>query len=115
MAARIEASSSGGSMGVGFRCLEDDLKTVFSIFSDVVQRPTMPREKLELVGGQLLGYISRRKDDAETSATIKLQKLLYGDKSIYARLPEQNTVRSIFRNDLVAFHRQVFRCVRNLG
>ncbi|EFJ13384.1 hypothetical protein SELMODRAFT_424592 [Selaginella moellendorffii] len=34
MAARIEASSSGGSMGVGCRCLEDDLKTVFSIFSD---------------------------------------------------------------------------------
>ncbi|XP_024525480.1 uncharacterized protein LOC112344626 [Selaginella moellendorffii] len=109
MAARIEASSSGGSMGVGFRCLEEDLKTVFSIFSDVVQRPTMPREKLELVRGQLLGSISRRKDNAETLATIELQKLLYGDKSVYARLPEENTVGSISRNDLIAFHSHVFR------
>lgn len=34
MAARIEASSSVSEMTVGFRCLTEDVNTVFSLFSE---------------------------------------------------------------------------------
>ncbi|BFI40456.1 hypothetical protein MPTK2_7g09700 [Marchantia polymorpha subsp. ruderalis] len=109
MAARIEASSSVSEMTVGFRCLTEDVNTVFSLFSEVVQEPLMPQEKLEFTRSQFLGGIARRADDAGGIAAREFSKLLYGSESVYARVPEISTVNAISRDDLRAFHRQNFR------
>ncbi|KAG6544219.1 hypothetical protein Mapa_014322 [Marchantia paleacea] len=109
MAARIEASSSVSEMTVGFRCLTEDVNTVFSLFSEVVQEPLMPQEKLEFTRSQFLGGIARRADDAGGIAAREFSKLLYGSESVYARVPEISTVIAISRDDLRAFHRLNFR------
>ncbi|KAH8963611.1 hypothetical protein BDL97_04G022700 [Sphagnum fallax] len=108
MAARVEASSSVSSMNVAFRCLAEDLPAVFPLFSEVVQEPLMPEDKLELVRSQLLGAIARRGDDAGSIVGREFPKLLYGNESVYARVSEAETVKNVQRSDLLAFHKQVF-------
>ncbi|KAJ7526283.1 hypothetical protein O6H91_16G000500 [Diphasiastrum complanatum] len=95
-------------MRVGFRCLSEDLSNVFSLFSEVVQEPLMPEEKLELIRSQLLGAIARRQDDPAGIVSREFQKLLYGKDSAYARVPEIETVKAIGRNDLLDFYQQLF-------
>jgi zinc protease len=115
MAARVEASSSVSSMNVAFRCLAEDLPAVFPLFSEVVQEPLMPEDKLELVRSQLLGAIARRGDDAGSIVGREFPKLLYGNESVYARVSEAETVKNVQRSDLLAFHKQVFQYVSALN
>jgi zinc protease len=81
----------------------------------VVQEPVMPEDKLELVRSQLLGAIARRGDDAGSIVGREFPKLLYGNESVYARVPEAETVKNVQRSDLLAFHKQVFQYVSALN
>lgn len=108
IAARIESFSSVSEMSVGFRCLSEDLREVMSLFSEVVQNPLMPNDKLDLTRTQLLGSIKRRGDNPGGIAAREFSKLLYGDKSAYSRYFSEDTLKSITREDLVTFHRATF-------
>ncbi|MCO5561076.1 hypothetical protein L7F22_014697 [Adiantum nelumboides] len=103
-AARIESSSGVSEMSVGFRCLSEDLTEIMSLFSEVVQSPLMPINKLNLARTQLLGSIKRRGDNPGGIAAREFSKLLYGEKSAYSRYFSEDTLKCITRDDLVAFH-----------
>eukprot|EP00850_Spirogloea_muscicola_P007521 SM000038S14334 [mRNA] locus=s38:312771:317619:+ [translate_table: standard] len=109
LAARIEASAGVAEASVGFRCLTEDLGEVMGLFSEVVQQPLFPVEKLELVRSQMLGGIARRNDEPGTIARREMPKLLYGSESAYARRPEISTVSAIKISDLAHFHDSEFR------
>ncbi|KAH7405127.1 hypothetical protein KP509_15G057600 [Ceratopteris richardii] len=108
LAARIESSSGIAEMSVGFRCLSEDLMEVISLFSEVIQMPSMPASKLDLARTQLLGSIKRRGDNPGGIAAREFSKLLYGEKSAYSRYFTEDTLRHIARDDLIVFHENVF-------
>ncbi|KAI5069426.1 hypothetical protein GOP47_0015727 [Adiantum capillus-veneris] len=108
-AARIESSSGVSEMSVGFRCLSEDLTEIMPLFSDVVQSPLMPTNKLNLVRTQLLGSIKRRRDNPGGIAAREFSKLLYGEKSAYSRYLTEDTLKRVTRDDLIAFHKDTFR------
>ncbi|MCO5567100.1 hypothetical protein L7F22_020785 [Adiantum nelumboides] len=107
-AARIESSSGVSETSVGFRCLSEDLTEIMSLFSEVVQSPIMPINKLNLARTQLLGSIKRRGDNPGGIAAREFSKLLYGEKSAYSRYFSEETLKCITRDDLVAFHTHTF-------
>lgn len=108
IAARIESSSGVSEMSVGFRCLSEDLREVMSLFSEVVQNPLMPKDKLDLARTQLMGSIKRRGDDPGSIAAREFSKLLYGERSAYSRYFMEDTLMRITQDDLIAFHKDTF-------
>nr|WP_228061409.1 pitrilysin family protein [Phormidium sp. LEGE 05292] len=107
-AASVETSIGEVSGSASFNCLTKDLPEVFSLFVEVLREPAFPQDKLELAKTKVKGDISRRNDDPEDIAGREFQKLMYGEKSPYARTVEYASVNNISRADLQSFYQQYF-------
>jgi len=104
------AASIGSSFGaeygrVSFSCLSSDAEEVFGIFSDVVLRPRFEEERFQLWKRLALEEIRRRRDDADTVASIAFNQLLFGDGP-YGRTLLSSHVRAMTREAVQAFHRR---------
>ena len=108
-AAEIE-SGIGSTLGsVSFSALSEDLPEVFSLFAEVLRQPAFAEDKFEIEKKQQRGDIARRNDDPGDIADREFDKLIYGDRSPYARVPEYATLDNISRDDAIDFYRQYFR------
>ncbi len=103
-AASVETGIGTTSGSASFSALAEDLDMVFDLFAQVIQKPVFAPEKLELGKRQQAGQIARRNDDPNGIAGREFSKLIYGDKSPYARTVEYQTLNNISREDLVAFY-----------
>ena len=101
----ISDDSGSASMSV----LKEDLDTGLPILADVLMHPAFREDKIELEKLQYRSFIARRNDDARGITTREFRKLIYGADSPYARTTEYDTINSITRDDLVAFHEKYFR------
>ncbi|MCF8031360.1 MAG: insulinase family protein [Desulfohalobiaceae bacterium] len=105
-AAKMSFSFSLGSGSAGLNCLKKDFPRLLPVFMDVLQNPRFPEDKIALAKQQLRTSISRRNDEQRDVAIRKYKKLIYGEDSVYARVPQYETVDTIDREDLVRFHEQ---------
>jgi zinc protease len=108
-AASVETGISTTSGSASFSALTEDLDMVFDLFAEVIQKPVFAQEKLELAKRQTAGQIARRNDDPNGITGREFTKLIYGDKSPYARTVEYQTLNNISREDLVAFYEKYFQ------
>jgi zinc protease len=108
-AASVETSIDETTGSASFSTLSEDLREVFGIFADVVQRPAFASEKIELLKNQLAGGIARRNDDPDEVASREFRKLVYGADSPYARIAEYATLGNISRADVVRFYQASVR------
>lgn len=100
----IGASSGFASMSV----LKENLDTGLAILADILINPAFPDDKIDLEKVQQKAGIARRNDDVQQIAGREFNKLIYGVKSVYARHTEYETIDSITREDLVAFHKKYY-------
>lgn len=107
-AAAVETGIGLTAGNAGFSALSEDLETVFGLFAEVIREPAFAQDKLDLAKNQEQGAIARRNDDPEGIAGREFQKLIYGDRSPYARTVEYETLNNISREDLVSFYQQYF-------
>lgn len=105
-AAAVETSVTRTYGKATFNALSEDMELVMSLFAEVLQEPVFDREKLEIAKTQRRGQISRRNDDPSDIASREFRKLVYGDRSPYARTTEYTTVNNITRANLVDFYQQ---------
>jgi len=105
-AASIETSIDTTAGSASFDALSEDLPLVLDLFAEVLQQPAFPEDKLALAKKQLAGGIERRNDDPDAIASREFSKLIYGDRSPYARTVEYETLANIERADLVNFYQQ---------
>jgi zinc protease len=103
-AARIETVGLEDSTRISFDVLKGDLDTVFPIFVELLQKPSLRQEKIDLAKTQARTAISRRNDDPGQIRGRESAKLGYGANSPYGRVPEYASIASITRDDLLAFH-----------
>ncbi len=108
-AASIEAGIGTNSGSVGFSSLTEDLPMVFDLFAEVIQRPALPQDKIDLAKFQVRGGIARRNDQPNAIMSREFRKLIYGNTSPYARTVEYATIDSINQSDLRAFYQSSFR------
>ncbi len=97
--------SGSASMNV----LSEDFQKLLPVFVDLLHRPAFPRDKIHLAKQQLKTEISRRNDSQDKIAFRTFRQLIYGEDSIYARVPEYETVAAVNRDDLLAFHEQAYQ------
>lgn len=108
-AAEMSFSFSLDSGSAGLNCLKKDFPRLLPVFMDVLRNPCFPEDKVALAKQQLRTSISRRNDQQRDIAVRKFRKLIYGKDSVYARVPQYETVDAISREDLLRFHDQAVR------
>jgi len=109
----VEAVGASVSAGAGdhqtsfsTESLAEDFPQMVELLADVLRRPTFPAEQMERMRGQWLVRLQEREQNTRSVASRRFHELLYGDHP-YGRpgsgYPE--TIQSISREDVVAFHR----------
>ena len=109
LAAAVEVVIGPNSGTASMSVLKEDLDIGLSVLADVLMNPAFRKDKIELEKVQHRSAIARRNDDAGSISSREFQKLIYGASSPYARMTEYDTINSITRDDLVAFHQTYFR------
>ncbi|MDQ3694974.1 MAG: insulinase family protein [Chloroflexota bacterium] len=107
--------SLGASLGVDagrdhteivMRCLAEDLPEVLKLAADVIRRPIFPTEEIEKVRRQILSGIREADNDTGSQAARVFRQLVFPPPHRYGRriAGELDTVATISRTDLAAFH-----------
>ena len=109
LAASVEVGIGGDSGTASMSVLKEDLDTGLAILADVLMNPAFREDKIDLEKVQHRSAIARRNDDPGSITSREFRKLIYGADSPYARTTEYDTINSITRDDLVAFHAKYFR------
>ena len=93
------------------RCLVEDFAQLAGLLADVIRRPTFPQAELDKVRGQTLTGILQGDQDTRTLAERGLRKLAYPADHPYSRstIGTKESVESIDREALVAFHQEYYR------
>ncbi len=89
--------------------LKEDIDKALPILSDILRNPAFPQEKVDLGKTELRDAIARRNESSHAIMQREFARLIYGPDSPYSRLPQYDTVTSITRGDLVAFHKQYYQ------
>lgn len=108
-AASIESGIGVNSGSVNFSSLTEDLPQVFDLFSEVIQSPALPQDKIDLTKFQIKGGIARRNDQANGILGREFRKLIYGSNSPYARTVEYATIDRITQGDVQQFYQSQFK------
>ncbi len=86
--------------------LSDYGEQILQTMADVLRNPVFDEDKIDLAKTDQKTSISRRNDDPMQICIREYKKLIYGDESPYARVPEYATIDAVTRDDMVAFHKK---------
>ena len=103
-AASIETGLGGDSGFAQMDCLKEDFRDVVRLFSDVLRKPVFEEDKIEVAKQQVKTGIARRNDNVGGVVGREFNKLIRGADSPLAAVAEYETVASVSRDDLVAWH-----------
>ncbi len=103
----LEAAAAQDSISVAASGLTKDTNRLLDLFQDAVLHPIFPADQFARVQRQTLSKLAGEKQEPEELAGKLTGKVLFGQHPYGAyRTPE--TVKSITRDDLAAFHRAHF-------
>lgn len=85
-------------------CLSKDIDEALALFVDMLRYPRFDDGRLRLAKERMLQNIKRRNDSTASIARIEWGFLMDGENHFSNRYPSSKTVRTITRDDLVAFH-----------
>ncbi len=109
LGASVETAIGEDSGRAVVSVLKEDVDRGLVILADILQHPLFPQDKIELAKIQQRDRIARRNDNPNAIAFREFRRIIYGKDSPYARQPEYDTLNSITREDLIAFHREYFQ------
>ncbi len=104
LGADVSFTAKRDSTEASFECLASDFDHVLSIFQTLVQSPTFPEDKVELVRGQLLAALTARNNRAGEAASRESMRAYYGVGDPRVRRQEAHTIENIGVVDLKNFH-----------
>jgi predicted Zn-dependent peptidase len=106
LAAQVQTGISDTSGSASLNCLADNLDEALSLFAEVLREPRFQEDRLALARTQELQAMKKRNDDSADIESREWNALLYGEGHLTNRFSTEASVRSITRDDLVAFHRR---------
>ena len=113
LGANIYAGASLDTSSVSLSALNVNLDDSLELFIDIVRNPEFPQQQLDRVKSNWQDQIAQEETAPFSLALRRLPPLLYGDGHQYA-IPftgsgYPDTVASISRSDLQAFHQRIYR------
>jgi zinc protease len=107
--ADIDLSAEDDALTGSLSCLKDRFPEALAIFAGMIRQPRFDSDRLESERGRVLEQIRRRWDEPGTISHLLFARLVYGENSPWARLPTEETIGRVQRDDLVAFQKNVLR------
>ncbi|MFB3901970.1 MAG: M16 family metallopeptidase [Acidobacteriota bacterium] len=107
-AAVIETSIGTYSGRASMSCLKKDFPEILRVLSEVLRQPVFDEQKIAVAKNQRIAAIARQNDDPQGILSREFDQLIYGEDSPYARVPTYDTINSITRADLVAWHARYY-------
>jgi predicted Zn-dependent peptidase len=108
LAAQVSTGIGPVSGSAGLNCLADNLDEALAIFVEMLRAPRFQEDRLVLAREQALQEMKKRNDDSADIEGREWNVLLYGEDHFTNRFTTEASVRSITRDDLLAFHRRYF-------
>ncbi|MGB8959541.1 MAG: pitrilysin family protein, partial [Candidatus Aminicenantales bacterium] len=108
IAATVEAMGGSEFMTVTGNSLKKDFARLMEIYADLIMNPAFPQDKLDLARNQSLENMRRQWDRPAQVSNLLFQEKLYGADSPYGRRATPATLKTVGREDLVAFHKRIF-------
>ncbi len=110
--AELGASINGGggdeSCSLWLTALTRHLPKALEIYTDVLLHPSFPEKELERLRVQRLATLLRRADSPPAIAGQVFPKLLYSEAHPYGRTDTPKSVKSLTRDDALAFYKMLF-------
>ena len=99
----ISISASRESMDASLKTLSSKLPTALPLFFELLMKPRFDDERLKIDRLKFIEQLKRDKDDPFTVAARAYRKLVYGNNSPWARVPEESDVKKLTRDDIIKF------------
>ena len=107
-AASIETGIGTSRGSASMSSLRDDFPEMLRVFADVLRYPAFEQDKIDVAKNQITAGIARQNDNAEQIIGREFRELIYGSDSPYASSATYDTIDSISRDDLIAWHRRYY-------
>jgi predicted Zn-dependent peptidase len=108
LAAQVATGIGATAGSASLNCLADNLDESLALFVDVLRRPRFQEDRLALAKEQSLQEMRKRNDDPASIEGREWGVLLLGEDHFTNRFTTEASIRSIAREDMVAFHRRHF-------
>ena len=108
MGLSVETWVGGATGGAYMSSLTEDVDMALEILGQVLMHPVFDEDKITLAKTQVKSGISRRNDEPMSIAMREFTKVIFGADHPLATVEEYDTIASITRDDLKAFHRRFF-------
>jgi predicted Zn-dependent peptidase len=108
IAGSIESGMGDEDAVFGLAVMAKDMDLGIELLADVLMHPLFRQDKLDLARNQALEAIRRKNDDPNQVAGRYFTRTVYGEHP-YANEPTPETLATIARDDLFAFHARYYR------
>ncbi len=108
-AAKLQVEADTQMLQLQLSFLKEDLQDLLPVLTDLLRNPLFPEDRIQLAKRKLKGRISRRNDRQSEIAFRKFKQLIYGKDSVYARVPDFESVDRVSRQDLEQLHSEAFQ------
>jgi predicted Zn-dependent peptidase len=107
--ATIDFDAGDDALSGTLSCLKDRFPEALGILAGMLRSPRFDAARYEIERGRALEEIRRRWDDPGEISSLVFERLVYGERSPWARLDTTETVGRIGRDDLVAWQKRFLR------
>jgi predicted Zn-dependent peptidase len=101
----VSASVSGESGSVSFVSTASKFPAVLELLADMLINPVFPQPGLERLRGQRLVALTQARAQPGAIASRVFPRVVYGSAHPYGRIVTEESLKSITRDDVVAFHK----------
>lgn len=108
LAAQLNSYIRGAEGSVSLNLLKKDLPEGLAILREVLTQPRFQPDRMELQKQQMLQAMQQRNDDSSSIEAREANFLAYGEHFWDNRLQTADSVASVTRDDLLAFHQRWF-------
>ena len=113
LGAEISARASLDSTTISLSAVSDKLAPSLDLYADIIRHPIFPADEFKVSKQRQLAAIAQEKTQPTSVALRIMPPLLYGEEHPYAKpfsgIGREATVKSLDREDLLAYHQHNFR------
>ena len=103
----VNAGTGNVTSDVSTGGLTENLPELLALVADLLQNPTYPEDRLEILKGQWIAGLKRQLSDPRSVASLALDEQVYGARHPFGRRTKEEDVLAISRDALVAHHRDM--------
>jgi zinc protease len=108
-AIRLSAASDSNSSQIRLWCMSEDLDTALPLLGELILSPAFENTRQGMLKEKIAAEIRQMKDFPFFEAIHHFSMLMYGEKHPNARLPSEEELSLVTRDDMVQFHARYFK------